>query len=91
MSDKPSDKPKVFDDFYEVDCNECECWWTNTCDGVPKGANRSCNSFKATRSVVIPAKIERLESRLNSLSFGVLVLDIVVAIHVLFDILKPGL
>lgn len=86
-----SDKPKVFDDFYEVDCNECECWWTNTCDGVPKGANRSCNSFKATRSVVIPAKIERLESALKSLSFTVACTTVALLLHLLFDIFKPGL
>ena len=56
-----SETKRVFDDFPTVDCNECEHYWTNSCDGVPKGANRSCNSFKATRSVVIPKKIERLE------------------------------
>ncbi len=86
-----SDKPKVFDDFYEVDCNECEHYWTNTCDGVPKGANRSCNSFSATREVVIPKKIERLESALKSLSFSVFCVSLAVAIHILFDIFKPGL
>ena len=86
-----SDKPKVFDDFYMVDCNECENYWTNACDAVPKGANRSCNSFKATRSIVIPKKIERLESALKSLSFGVICLGVALVIHILFDIFKPGL
>ena len=68
MSDK-----KIFEDFPEVDCNECEHWWTNGCDGVSKGSTANCNSFSATRSVVIPHQIKKLERRvfwLSVLLFG---------------------
>ncbi len=82
---------KIFDDFYTVDCNECANYWTDACDGVPKGANRSCNSFSATREVVIPKKIERLESALKSLSFAVACNSIALIVHLLFEIWKPGL
>lgn len=60
MSDK-----KIFDDFKEVECNECERWWLNQCDGACKGSQKPCSSFLATRSVVIPAQIKSLKSQLR--------------------------
>lgn len=41
---------KVFDD-YEVDCNTCEAYWDNQCDGVKVGTTRNCSSYKATRKI----------------------------------------
>lgn len=64
MTDKNTDK-RIFDDFKEVSCNDCEHYWDTSCDGVPEGSGRVCNSFKATRSVILPAKLERLERRLE--------------------------
>ena len=55
---------KRFDDWKEVSCNECANYYTNACDGVTKGARKPCNSFIATRSVVIPKQIERLYKRI---------------------------
>lgn len=73
------DKPKIFDDFPTVDCNECERWWTNQCDGAKsssKGSKMPCNSFLATRSVVIPKEIERLKRAFKWL-LGVLLVEAV--------------
>lgn len=71
------DEKKRFEDWEEVDCNECERWWTNQCDGADIGSKRSkmpCNSFLATRRVVIPEQIKSLFKRINYLSYLCLVL-----------------
>ena len=58
---------KRFEDWEEVDCNECVHWWDNSCDGVTprkmneKGSKMPCNSFLATRNVVIPLQIKSLQ------------------------------
>ena len=58
---------KRFDDYTEVNCNDCGRYWDNSCDGAPVGSQRVCNSFLATRSIVIPAQIKSLEKRLERL------------------------
>ena len=73
---------KIFDDFPKVDCNECEHYYTNACDGVSKGSERPCKTFLATRSVNIPAKIKSLEKAVKWLTevYMILVITIVVCI-----------
>lgn len=63
---------RIFDEWEEVNCNDCELWWINQCDGTQKGEKRLCTSFKATRSVVIPLQIKSLQRRLKWLiwAFG---------------------
>ena len=61
-------EPKRFSDWVEVDCNECQRYWDNSCDGCKdtlKGSKTPCNSFLATRSVIIPQEIERLRKANN--------------------------
>lgn len=65
-----TDAPKRFEDWEDVDCNECERYWDSSCDGVSKGSYKPCNSFLATRSVVIPAKIKALEGRVRWLEIA---------------------
>ena len=60
-----------FDEWTEVDCNECARYWDSSCDGVSKGQNRLCTSFLATRSVVIPEEIKALEKRIKWLEWAV--------------------
>ena len=72
---------RVFDDFPKVDCNECERWWMNQCDGADKGTTMRCNSFLATRSVIIPAKIERLTVTVKMLVWAVCALSASVILH----------
>lgn len=55
---------KRFDDWLEVDCNQCSHYWDNSCDGVRshvKGCRKPCNAFLATRSIEIPQEINRLK------------------------------
>lgn len=57
--------PKRFDD-YEVDCNDCQHYWRDTCDGVPIEKKRNCTSFKAARTYDIPEQIKQLREDINS-------------------------
>lgn len=68
---------KIFDDFKGIDCNDCERWWLNQCDGVTKGTERPCNSFLATRRVIIPEQIKSLNKRLKYLGSAIIVLAII--------------
>ena len=66
-----------FDEWgHTVDCNDCEHYWSNACDGVSEAQKRSCTAFKATRSVVIPLQINALRTRLKWLTAGVITLGI---------------
>lgn len=69
------DDQKIFDEW-KVDCNECERWWLNQCDGVKKGINSPCKSFLATRNVVIPQQIKALQKRI----FWLTVADVLLGI-----------
>ena len=57
---------KVFDDFPVKECDNCERWWTNQCDGhkcseIPSRSSKlTCTSFLPIRSVTIPQKVEKL-------------------------------
>lgn len=56
-----ADTPKRFEEWERVDCNECARYWDSSCDGVSKGSTKPCNSYLATRSVVIPARLKAME------------------------------
>ena len=58
---KLNKKQKVFDDFKVVDCEECEAWQINQCDGVPVGSERSCTAYKAVRRLNTPLQIKALQ------------------------------
>lgn len=62
---------KRFENWEEVDCNDCACYWDNSCDGVIPPSQKLCNSFKATRKIVIPAKIKALEKRVEWLEWAI--------------------
>lgn len=66
---------KRFEDWTEVDCNQCARYWDSSCDGVDKG-KRICQSFLATREVLIPAQIKKLNTRLDILGAAVVLLAI---------------
>lgn len=78
----------IFDN-YEVDCNGCECYWDNSCDGVPLDKKRNCTSYTATRTTDIPMRIADLKhelivhrSILAGLTVGILTLATLLAIGV---------
>lgn len=60
--------PKRFEDWAKVDCNECGRYWTDQCDGTAKDSTKPCNSFLATRNVVIPERLNQLERRVKWLT-----------------------
>lgn len=57
-----NDTPKRFEDWEHVDCNDCSHYWDSSCDGASKGSKVGCNSYLATRSVVIPERLNKLEN-----------------------------
>lgn len=68
---------KRFSDWQEVDCNDCAHYWDSSCDGVKchaEAPRKLCQSFLATRSVVIPLQIKALRSHLKWL-YGMVVLE----------------
>lgn len=75
-----NDTPKRFEDWDKVDCNECAKYWDSSCDGVSKGSQRPCNSFLATREIVIPAKLKKLERRVEWLEWAVGIMIALIAI-----------
>jgi hypothetical protein len=67
-------EPKRFEDWIEVDCENCERWWLSQCDGVktPSDAHKMpCTSFLATRKTVIPLQIKSLKTSIIWLRIGV--------------------
>lgn len=70
---------KRFEDWEEVNCNECSRYWDDSCDGVKKGSRKPCTSFLATRSVVIPQQLNALRKAVKWL-YAYLIFEWVVAI-----------
>ena len=75
---------KVFDDFPQVSCNDCEHWWLNQCDGTEKDEHKVCHSFLATRHIVIPEKLKRLERKIDGLSISIILVSAAMLIHIIF-------
>ena len=78
---------KKFDDWQDVNCNECSNWWNDSCTGAPAGVKKPCNSFLAQRSVIIPEEIKALKREIKWLSWHIITLYIVECIHVVLDFL----
>lgn len=82
QSNQSNQSKQIFDNWEQVDCNECSHYWDSSCDGVPQDSRKVCNSFLATRSVTIPAKIKSLEKDVKWLTkvCSILAITIVVCI-----------
>ena len=76
MSDK-----KVFDDYTEVNCNNCQQYWYDLCDGVPEDGSRPCTSYVATRNSDIPKKIEVLQKRVDRLENSLIVTNLIIVVY----------
>ena len=72
---------KIFDD-YEVDCNTCESYWDNQCDGVKVGTTRNCTSYKATRKIDVVSTISELKTKVKSLQVAGVIMCIAFILHV---------
>lgn len=66
---------KRFEDW-KVDCNECARYWDSSCDGV-QAHSKPCNSFHATRSVILPAELDALRSAFTGLTMKVAIIGLV--------------
>ena len=75
-----SDTPKRFEDWREVNCNDCQHYWDSSCDGASRGSKIGCNSYLATRSIVIPEKVNWLEKRVKQLEWEVIALSVCLSI-----------
>lgn len=72
---------KIFDSWKEVDCENCERWWVNQCDGVKtssEGSRRACNSYLATRRVVLPSQIKTIQRDVKLLTGALVILTVIV-------------
>ena len=83
---------KRFDEWSEVDCNQCQHYWNDSCDSVQQGVKRPCNSFLATRKVNIPAKLDSLKIKVKRIGLTLLielmwlvVLTITIGVVMLFE------
>lgn len=72
-----SNSNKIFDDFPTVECDNCESYWINQCDGVIQGSERLCKAFVAVRRESIPLKLKRLEKAFKWLVACVVILGVV--------------
>lgn len=82
-----SDTHKRFEDWEIVECEDCVHWWDSSCDGVPVGSQRTCNSFLGTRKVVIPAQMKVLEKSVKRLRISLALTMLTLLAHLLEHIL----
>lgn len=78
---------KRFDE-YEVDCNECGRYWTDQCDGTPRGVEKRCTSFVATRRTDIPERIKQLEVQVKTLKTVMTGMNFILLLHLLTHVLE---
>ncbi len=73
---------KRFTDWDDkVDCNDCQHYHVNKCDGITvRGSEKHCKSFLATRKVFYLRELKRLQIAVGLLSAVVIGLVIYVSI-----------
>lgn len=77
-----------FDEWDDLkDCNNCDNYWNDTCDGVPENQKRNCQSYVATRKVTIPKQIEKLQHNVNLLFQFNVAMGIIFIIHLISHII----
>lgn len=73
-----------FDDYIDVDCNNCQNYWNETCDGVQvEDRERPCQSFRATRTIDIPKRLSQLEDELKITRTTLVTLYLVVLLQII--------
>lgn len=80
-------KLKVFDDFPTVDCEECEHWQLNKCDGHYVGTESSCTAYKVVRRLNTPLEIKALQKGYKDLTRASLINSIAIILLALAVIL----
>jgi hypothetical protein len=69
-------KQPIFEEYPTVDCEDCQSYWTDECDGTPVGSEKVCKAFKATRRTNTPLQIKSLQKGYKTLREGLLALCI---------------
>ena len=90
MSNTDKKSPTIFEEWVEVECEQCERWWLNQCDGCRdsvKGSKTPCNSFLATRSVIIPEQINALKKEIKWLKTALIFLSGIVLLIAISEVL----
>jgi hypothetical protein len=77
---------KIFDD-YEVECNLCEKYWLNQCDGVKCGQTRKCTSYVAVKRVDIPEKVDENRRDIHDLKIALLLTSLGLIAHIVLDLM----
>lgn len=67
----------------EVECNECERYWINQCEGAKLGSIRACKEYIATNNVSIPLEIKKIQRDITLLYRWVFVIGIVTLILIM--------
>ena len=82
--------PRRFEEWDTVDCNNCELYWLNQCDGVkytPQGSVMPCKSFLATRSVIIPKQINDVQKSIQKLRVCIAIMGVTIILNIIFQIM----
>lgn len=81
-----------FDDWSSVvDCNGCDHYQSNRCDGVKVGEKRRCESYVAVRRIDLPARLKVLEDQVIWLtSLGAIYTGVLIAMVVAILLLIGG-
>ena len=78
---------KIFDE-YEVDCNDCQRYWLDQCDGSKVNVQKPCSSFLATKKMDIPEKVKSIEEKYENIRICIITLSIVLALHLITELLN---
>lgn len=76
-----------FDEYDYVDCNQCQEYWTDNCDGVPERSERPCTSFKAIRAIDIPQEVAALRTQVKVLTAGLAIIASLLALDTILQFL----
>lgn len=76
-----------FFDSWDVDCNTCQEYFNNTCDGAKKGKTVNCKSYFATRKVDLPKRIDENKSEIKRLRKGLFLAYSLIALHAILAII----
>lgn len=78
---------KIFDEPV-VECNDCQRYWLDQCDGTKVDEAKPCASYIATRKMDIPNKVKALDEKLKNLGCIVTITMVILAFHLLSHLVE---
>lgn len=76
-----------FFDSWDVDCNSCQEYFNNTCDGAKIGKTVKCKSYYATRQVDLPKRIDENKAEIKKLNKQLAIAYAIIGLNALSDII----